>query len=57
MVCEHLQLGVGNIPVLVGGALFEHLLVLDHVVHFVLTAYTFMRVSGRGKAYMPEAMV
>lgn len=40
MVGENLQLGVGDVPILVGGALFEHLLVLNHVVHFVLTTYT-----------------
>ena len=37
MIGEHLQLGVGNVPIFVGGALFEHLLVLHHVVHFVFT--------------------
>jgi hypothetical protein len=37
MIGEHLQLGVSNVPIFVRGTLFEHLLVLHHVVHFVFT--------------------
>jgi hypothetical protein len=37
VVCKDLELRVGNVPVFIGGALFENFLVLYHVVHLVFT--------------------
>ena len=38
MVCQYLKLGVRDTPVLIGSTLFEDLLILHHIAHFVLAA-------------------
>jgi hypothetical protein len=38
MICQYLELGVGNAPIFVGRAFLEYLLVLNHVVDLVLTS-------------------
>jgi hypothetical protein len=37
VICKDLKLGIGNIPVFIRCAFFEHFLVLYHVVDFILT--------------------
>ena len=37
MVGQDLELGVGYVPVLIGRALLENFLVLDHVIYLVLS--------------------
>lgn len=55
VVCQYLELGVGNVPVLIGGALLEDLLIFDHVVDLVFTTQNIF--LGALFPYMPEAML
>jgi len=54
VIREDLELRIRYVPILVGRALLEDLLILDHVVDLVLSI---PNLGLTGDTYMPDAML